>query len=100
MPPDLHLDPERLHTSAARLTAIVDALVPIPTVDADTRAVMGATAARTVILVELDRMAEELDRACRELASLSAVLHDTATAAAAADVEAASSIARVRWEPS
>lgn len=95
MPPDLHLDPERLHTHGSRLSAIVDALVPMPTLDACTRTAVESSPRHQAILAELDRTTEVLDRACRELGALATTLHDIADAASSADAEAARSIARV-----
>ncbi len=89
MPPQLHLDPDRLHTHARRLTAVLDGLVPLPDVDPETRTALASTAAGAAALAELDRITAMVDRAARELSALTAALHETAAAAADADHEAA-----------
>lgn len=89
MPPELHLDPDRLHTHGRRLTAVLDRLVPMPDVDPDTRTALASTDPGSRALAEFDRMAEAMDRAGRELSALTATLHQAAAAAENADSGAA-----------
>ncbi|MHA6785314.1 hypothetical protein ACVGOW_30610 [Pseudonocardia saturnea] len=88
MPPELHLDPERLHVHGRRLSAVLDELVPLPALDAESRAALSLTDDGAAVLAELDRTGAAVDRIGRELTDLAAVLHTRAFAAAAADARA------------
>lgn len=92
---DLHLDPERLHLHGRRLSAVLDGLVPLPALDAESRAALSLTAGGPAVLAEVDRTAAAVDRIARELTDLAAVLHTAAFAATAADGESAGGIAQV-----
>lgn len=98
MPPELHLDPERLHEHGRRLTAILEAVVPLPAVGADRAAALSTTGTGRRILAELDRMRAAVDGAGRELSALTAQLHETAEAAAAADAGTALALTRLGRE--
>lgn len=89
MRPDLHLDPERLHVHGRRLSAVLDGLVPLPALDAESRAALSLTAGGAAVLAELDRTVAAVDGIGRELTDLAAVVHTCAFAAAAADARAA-----------
>jgi hypothetical protein len=92
--PDLHLDPERLHVHGRRLSAVLDELVPLPALDAESRAALSLTVDGPAVLAEVDRTAAAVHRIARELTDLAAVLHTGAFAAAAADAGSAGGIAR------
>lgn len=93
MPADLHLDPERLHVHGRRLSAVLDELVPLPALDAESRAALSLTVDGAAVLAELDRTVAAVDGIGRELTDLAAVLHVGAFAAAAADAQATGGIA-------
>lgn len=98
MRPELFLDPERLHVHSRRLASVLDAVVPLPTLDADGRAALASTAAGRELVAEVDRSADAVERAARELSMLSAWLASAAAAARAADADAACSLARTDRE--
>ncbi|QJY46512.1 hypothetical protein [Pseudonocardia broussonetiae] len=93
MSPGLHLDPDRLHAHGRRLAGLLAELLPLPVVDGPVRAALAATPDGPAVLAELDRAAAAVDRIGRELADLTAGLHVTAYAAAAADAEARAALA-------
>jgi len=96
---ELQLDPERLHLHGRRLSALLDALAPLPAVDADTRATLGRTPAGAAVLAELDRAAAAVDRAGRELSELAAGLHVAAYAAAEVDGDTAGRLGELAPRP-
>lgn len=93
MASDFHRDPERLHVHGRRLDAVLDALVPLPELDPDTRT--GLSRAAGPVLAELDRVLSTVDRAGHELAALAATLHDAAAAGCAADGEVGEDFRRI-----
>lgn len=86
---ELQLDPERLHAHGRRLSALLDGLVPVPAVDAATRAALVRAPGGAAVLTELDRVTAAVDRTGRELCELVAGLHVAAYAAAAVDGDTA-----------
>lgn len=98
MAPELHLDPDRLHVHAGRVTALLDDLVPMPVPDAEARAVLARTDRGGAILSELDQTLAAVERAARELADLGACLYGAAARVEAADHDGAAVFLRMMWE--
>ncbi len=98
MPPELDLDPERLHVHSRRLTAVVDALVPLPAPDISRWSALASTDAGRAMLAEVDRSAAAVVLAVRELVHLAAQLAEVASAARTADSDAALIVARLHRE--
>jgi hypothetical protein len=95
MPPDLDLDPERLHVHGRRLAAVSDALLPLPVLDADRRAALVATPAGREVLAEVDRSAAAVELAAHELSVLSSWLSTVAATTRTADSDAARTVERL-----
>lgn len=89
MPPDLGLDPERLHVHGRRLVAVLDTLVPVPVLGPDRRAVLNSTPAGREILAEIDRSTAAVEFAAGELSRLASWLVETAASTRQADSDAA-----------
>ena len=95
MRPDLDLDPERLHVHGRRLAVVVDALLPLPVLDPERRAVLAADPVGRDVLAEVDRSAAAVELAGRELSVLSSWLSTVAATTRAADSDAARTLSRL-----
>jgi hypothetical protein len=82
MPPELHLDPDRLHDHARSAAGLAEELLA---------ALRGAPAG-----VDVDRLHCVVEAAAAELTELSAALHGAAAAASAFDGEMAATLVRLR----
>lgn len=85
MTADLHVDPERLAEHARALAAVLDLLVPLPTLDDEVVHALSATALGRAAVAEAHRIRAAVDRAGRELADLAEALVGVSAATVAAE---------------
>ncbi|MFC5992705.1 hypothetical protein ACFQE5_00605 [Pseudonocardia hispaniensis] len=100
MPPDIHLDGDRLRAHASRVAALAERLLTHPAPEAAHTLARSGNVTAAALVADVDRLTATLERAAHHLIELGCALCIAATDAQALDQGIRDQVLRAGWESS
>ncbi|GEL16242.1 hypothetical protein [Pseudonocardia asaccharolytica] len=98
MPPDIHLDGDRLREHAARVAALAERLLTHPTPEAADVLVGCRSGTATALVSDMERLTATVERAAGRLVDLGCALQIAAADAQEVDRRIRDRVLRAGWE--